>query len=80
MKTSISEEQRKEFTQLASAAISQIEARPNSLPTLQFVFLKTAVFSCSQLGLRLEDQKLIESDLTRTSGGNDLAWLDDLVD
>jgi hypothetical protein len=36
--------------------------------------------SCSHLGLCLDDQKLIDSTLVRTSGASDLAWLDELVD
>ena len=64
---------------ILSATISQIESA-------QFPFHSGTRFpqngctSCSHVGLCLDDQKLIDANLLRTSGGNDLAWLDDPVD
>ena len=37
-------------------------------------------YNCSHIGLCLDDQKLIDSNLIRTAGASDLAWLDELVD
>jgi PD-(D/E)XK nuclease superfamily len=79
LRTSISEEQRQEFDQLVGTTISQIEA-VQFPPHSGIRFPQNGCVSCSHLGLCLDDQKLIESNLIRTAGGNDLAWLDELVD
>lgn len=79
LKTSISEEQRREFAQLVSGTISQIEAA--QFPSRSGIrFPQNGCLSCSHLGLCLEDQKLIDSNLIRKVGASDLAWLDELVD
>ena len=78
LRTSISEEQRREFGQLVSTTIGQIEAA--KFPSHSGIrFPQNGCVSCSHLGLCLEDQKLIDSNLIRTAGANDLAWLDELV-
>ena len=43
-------------------------------------FPQNGCVSCPHLGLCLDDQTLIERNLIRTSGVNDLAWLDELLD
>ena len=43
-------------------------------------FPQNGCVSCTHLALCLGDQKLIEANLIRAAGGNDLAWLDELVD
>jgi hypothetical protein len=79
LKTSISEEQRMEFGRLLQTTIAQIEAA--QFPSHSGIrFPQNGCVSCAHLGLCLDDQKLIDSNLIRTSGVNDLAWLDELVD
>jgi hypothetical protein len=78
LKTSISEEQRSEFGRLLANAISQIGSA--QFPFHSGIrFPQNGCTSCSHIGLCLNDQKLISTTLIRTSGGNDLAWLDELV-
>jgi hypothetical protein len=79
LKTSISEEQRAEFGRLLANIISQIESA--QFPFHSGIrFPQNGCTSCSHIGLCLKDQKLIDTNLIRSSGGNDLAWLDELVD
>jgi hypothetical protein len=79
LRTSISEEQRREFGQLVGATIGQIEAV--QFPSHSGIrFPQNGCVSCSHVGLCLGDQKLIDSNLIRTAGASDLDWLDELVD
>jgi PD-(D/E)XK nuclease superfamily len=79
LKTSISEQQRLEFGRLLANTISQIESA--QFPFHSGIrFPQNGCTSCSHIGLCLGDQKLIDANLIRTSGGNELAWLDELVD
>jgi PD-(D/E)XK nuclease superfamily len=79
LKTSISEEQRSEFGRLLAATISQIESA--QFPAHSGIrFPQNGCVSCSHMGLCLDDPKLIDANLIRATGGNDLAWLDDPVD
>jgi hypothetical protein len=79
LKTSISEKQRLEFGRLIAATINQIESA--QFPSHSGIrFPQNGCTSCSHIGLCLDNQKLINANLIRTSGGNDLAWLDELVD
>ena len=79
LKTSISEEQRQDFDQLVGTTIGQIEAA--QFPSHSGIrFPQNGCMSCPHLGLCLDDQKLIDSNLIRTPGASDLAWLDDLVE
>jgi hypothetical protein len=79
LRTSISEEQRREFGRLVGTTIGQIEAAQFSAHS-GIRFPQNGCVSCSHIGLCLDDQKLIDLSLIRTAGGNDLAWLDELVD
>ena len=64
---------------LVETTIGQIEgARFPSHSGIRFP--QNGCVSCSHLGLCLGNQGLIEANLIRTAGGNDLAWLDELVD
>src|ERR1700687_3316235 len=79
LKASISEEQRREFGRLVEATVGQIEAG-------QFVshsgirFLQNGCLSCCHLGLCLNNQQLVDTNLIRKAGASDLDWLDELVD
>jgi hypothetical protein len=79
LRTSISEEQRSEFGRLVGTTIGQIESA--QFPAHSGIrFPQNGCISCAHLGLCLDDQKMIESNLTLAAGASDLAWLDDLVD
>ena len=79
LKASISEEQRLEFGRLVETTVGQIEAA--QFPSHSGIrFPQNGCVSCPHLGLCLDNQPLIATNLIRTSGVNDLAWLDDLVD
>ena len=79
LRTSITEEQRLEFGRLLRATIGQIESA--QFPFHSGIrFPQNGCVSCSHIGLCLDEPKLIDANLIRTSGGNDLAWLDELVD
>src|SRR6266436_250279 len=79
LRASISEEQRQEFGRLVEGTIGQIEAA-------QFVshsgirFPQNGCLSCPHLGLCLNNQPLIDTNLVRKAGASDLDWLDELVD
>ena len=75
----ISEKQRMEFARLLENSIGQIESA--QFPSHSGIrFPQNGCMSCSHLGLCIDNQPLIDANLIRTSGVNDLAWLDDLVD
>ena len=79
LQASISEEQRKEFGGLVALATEQIQAA--QFPSHSGIrFPQNGCVSCPNLGLCLGDQKLIEANLIRRAGANELAWLDELVD
>ena len=79
LKTSISEEQRSEFGRLLAATIGQIESA--QFPAHSGIrFPQNGCVNCPHLGLCLDNQALIDGNLIRTAGGNDLAWLDELMD
>ena len=79
LKASISEKQRQEFARLLENSVGQIEAA--QFPSHSGIrFPQNGCMSCSHLGLCIENQPLIDANLIRTSGVNDLAWLDELVD
>jgi hypothetical protein len=79
LRTSISEQQRKDFSDLVATAIDQIQTA--QFPSHSGIrFPQNGCVSCPHLGLCLGDQKLVEANLIRSAGGNDLAWLDELVD
>ncbi len=79
LKTSISAEERQEFGHLVATTIDQIEVA--LFPAHSGIrFPQNGCVSCPHLGLCLDDQRLIESNLTLAPGASDLAWLDELVD
>ena len=79
LRASISEAQRLEFGRLVETTIRQIEGA--QFPSHSGIrFPQNGCVSCSHLGLCLGNQSLIDANLIRTAGGNDLVWLDELVD
>ncbi len=76
LRSTITEEQRREFGQLVTDTIEQIEAG-QFLPHSGIRFPQNGCTSCSFLGLCLKNQPLIDQKLVRLSGG-DLGWLDQL--
>ena len=79
LKATISEEQRREFGRLVETTIDQLES--GQFPSHSGIrFPQNGCVSCSHLGLCLDNQQLIETNLIRRPGASDLDWLDELVD
>jgi hypothetical protein len=79
LRTSISEEQRREFGRLVETTINQIESGHfDSHSGIRFP--QNGCVSCSHLGLCLNNEQLIAANLIRKPGASDLDWLDELVD
>jgi hypothetical protein len=76
LRSSISDQQRREFGQLVEDTVSQIEAA-QFLPRSGIRFPQNGCTSCPYLGLCLQNQPLVDSKLERRPGG-DLGWLDEL--
>ena len=79
LKTTISDQQRREFGELVGATVSQIEAGQFT-PHSGIRFPQNGCVSCAQLGLCLGNQQLVEAKLIRQPGASDLDWLDHLDD
>jgi PD-(D/E)XK nuclease superfamily len=79
LKATISEEQRREFGRLVEATIGQLEAGQFSSHS-GIRFPQNGCVSCPHLGLCLDNQQLIETNLIRRPGATDLDWLDELMD
>jgi PD-(D/E)XK nuclease superfamily len=79
LKTTITEEQRREFSQLVGSTVSQIEAG-QFLPHSGIRFPHNGCVSCAELGLCLGNQQLVDAKLIRLPGASDLDWLDMLDD
>ena len=75
LKTSIDEDQRREFGQLIETTVSQIESG-HFLPHSGIRFPQNGCVSCPHLGICLGDQQLIDSKLIRRPGASDLDWVD----
>jgi hypothetical protein len=79
LKATISEEQRRDFGRLIETTVGQLES--GQFPSHSGIrFPQNGCVSCPHLGLCLDNQKLIETNLVRRPGTSDLDWLDDLVD
>jgi hypothetical protein len=79
LKTSITEEQHREYGHLVEATIKQIES--GSFPSHSGIrFPMNSCTNCSHLGLCLNKQHLVELNLIRRPGANELDWLDQLAD
>jgi hypothetical protein len=79
LRTSITEQQRREFGQLVEQTVGQIEAG-QFLPHTGIRFPQNGCVSCPYLGLCLGNQQLVEVKLARRPGASDLDWLDLLDD
>src|SRR2546426_3772830 len=77
LRTTINDEQRREFSQLVEATIRQIESA-QFLPHSGIRFPQNPCTSCPYIGLCLGRQELVESALIRRPGAENLAWLDEL--
>jgi hypothetical protein len=79
LKASITEEQWREYGRLVEATVSQIESGQFP-PHSGIRFPQNGCLSCSHLGLCLNSQELITTNLIRKPGASTLDWLDDIVD
>jgi len=79
LRTSITEEQRREFGQLVEETTGRIEGG-YFLPHTGIRFPQNGCVSCPYLGLCLGNQNLVDAKLLRQPGASDLAWLDQLDD
>ena len=79
LKATISEGQHKEFGRLVETTIQQLESGQFASHS-GIRFPQNGCTSCAHLGLCLGNQKLIDTNLIRRPGANDLDWLDELVD
>ena len=77
LKATISEEQRKEFGRLVETTVNQLESGHFSSHS-GIRFPNNGCTSCAHLGLCLNNQQLIETNLIRKPGASDLDWLDEL--
>jgi hypothetical protein len=79
LKTTIDEQQRREFGQLVETTVNQIEAG-QFFPHSGILFPQNGCVSCSHLGICLGDQQLLDSKLIRRPGAIDLDWIDQFAD
>jgi hypothetical protein len=79
LKTTIDEDQRREFGLLVETTVNQIEAG-QFLPHSGIRFPQNGCVSCSHLGMCLGNQHLVDSRLIRRPGASDLDWIDQLED
>src|SRR5256712_959686 len=77
LRATISDEQRREFSQLVEATIQQIESA-QFLPHSGIRFPQNPCTSCPYIRLCLGRQELVESALIRRPGAESLDWLDEL--
>ncbi len=76
LRSTITDEQRREFGQLVEDTVSQIESA-QFLPRPGIRFPQNGCTSCPYLGLCLQNQPLIDGKLVRGARG-ELGWLDEL--
>jgi hypothetical protein len=79
LKTTIGEQQRRDFGQLVETTANQIEAG-QFLPHSGIRFPQNGCVSCSHLGICLGDQQLLDAKLIRRPGASDLDWIDQFED
>jgi hypothetical protein len=79
LRATITDAQRQEFAEIVESTAGQIEAG-QFLPHSGIRFPQNGCVSCVQLGLCMNNQQLIETNLIRKPGASDLDWLDELSD
>ena len=79
LRTTISEEQRREFGRLVETTVHQVESGHFN-PHSGIRFPQNGCTSCTHLGLCLNNEQLVAANLIRKAGASDLDWLDELVD
>ena len=77
LRTTINDEQRREFGELVESTIRQIESA-QFLPHSGIRFPQNPCSSCPYIGLCLGRQELVEAALIRRPGAEQLDWLDEL--
>jgi PD-(D/E)XK nuclease superfamily len=77
LRTTINDQQRREFGQLVETTILQIESA-QFLPHSGIRFPQNPCSSCPYIGLCLGRQELVEAALIRRPGAESLDWLDQL--
>jgi len=77
-RTTITDEQRREFGQLAEETIGRIESA-QFLPHSGIRFPQNPCSSCPYVGLCLGKQGMVETGLVRRPGAENLGWLDELA-
>jgi hypothetical protein len=78
LRTTITDEQRQEFGQLVHDTIGRIESA-QFLPHSGIRFPQNPCSTCPYVGLCLGKQRLVEIDLVRRPGAENLGWLDELT-
>jgi hypothetical protein len=79
LRTSISDEQCREYARLVEMTVKQIES--GQFPSHSGIrFPQNGCVSCSHLGLCLDSPELITANLIRKPGASNLDWLDELVE
>jgi hypothetical protein len=79
LRATISDAQRREFGEIVEATAGQIEAG-QFLPHSGIRFPQNGCVSCAYLGLCLDNEQLIDTNLIRRPGASELDWLDELSD
>jgi hypothetical protein len=79
LRATISDRQRQEFGELVEATAEQIERGCFSAHS-GIRFPQNGCLNCAQLGLCLNNPRLVEAKLVRRPGASDLDWLNDLDD
>ena len=77
LRTKITDEQRREFSQLVEDTIRRIESA-QFLPHSGIRFPQNPCSTCPYIGLCLGKQELVENALARRPGAEQLGWLDEL--
>src|SRR5207302_9939244 len=78
LRTTINDEQRREFSQLVEDTVRRIESA-QFLPHSGIRFPQNPCTSCPYVGLCLGHKELADATLVRRPGAEQLGWLDELV-
>jgi hypothetical protein len=78
LRTTITDEQRREFGDLVTDTVRRIESA-QFLPHSGIRFPQNPCSSCPYIGLCLGSHQLVESALIRKPGAENLGWLDELA-